>query len=47
MNRLLTTLCLAASLSAANILAADFVNKDILISAEDAVKLIGDRKSVV
>ncbi len=44
MNRLFTTLCLAASLSAANILAADYVNKDILISAEEAVKLIGNPK---
>jgi thiosulfate/3-mercaptopyruvate sulfurtransferase len=44
MNRLLMTLCLAASLSAANVLAADYVNKDILISAEDAVKLIGNPK---
>jgi len=44
MNRLLMTLCLTASLSAANVLAADFVNKDILISAEDAVKLIGNPK---
>ncbi len=44
MNRLLITLCLTASLSAANVLAADFVNKDILISAEDAVKLIGNPK---
>lgn len=44
MNRLLMTLCLAASLSAANVLAADYVNKDILISAEEAVKLIGNPK---
>lgn len=44
MNRLLTTLCLAASLSAANVLAADYANKDILISAEEAVKLIGNPK---
>ncbi|MDD2828132.1 MAG: rhodanese-like domain-containing protein [Sulfuricurvum sp.] len=44
MNRLLTTLCLAASLSAANVLAADYVNKDILISAEEAIKLIGNPK---
>jgi thiosulfate/3-mercaptopyruvate sulfurtransferase len=44
MNRLLKTLCLVASLSAANVLAADYVNKDILISAEDAVKLIGNPK---
>ncbi len=44
MNRLLTTLCLAASLSAANVLAADYVNKGILISAQEAVKLIGNPK---
>ncbi len=44
MNRLLSTLCLAASLSAANVLAADYANKDILISAEEAVKLIGNPK---
>ncbi|HEX5710519.1 MAG TPA: rhodanese-like domain-containing protein [Sulfuricurvum sp.] len=44
MNRLLTTLCLAASLSAANVLAADYANKSILISAEEAVKLIGNPK---
>ena len=44
MNRLFTTLCLATSLYAANVLAADYVNKDILISAEDAVKLIGNPK---
>ncbi len=44
MNRLLTTLCLAASLSAANVLAADYVNKNILISADEAVKLIGNPK---
>lgn len=44
MNRLLTTLCLAASLSAANALAADYANKNILISAEEAVKLIGNPK---
>jgi len=44
MNRLLMTFCLAASLSAANVLAADYVNKDILISAEEAVKLIGNPK---
>jgi len=44
MNRLFTTLCLATSLYTANVLAADYVNKDILISAEDAVKLIGNPK---
>jgi thiosulfate/3-mercaptopyruvate sulfurtransferase len=44
MNRLLITLCLAASLSAANVLAADYANKDILISADEAVKLIGNPK---
>lgn len=45
MNRLLKTLCVAASLSAAVALAADdYVNKDILISAEEAVKLIGNPK---
>lgn len=44
MNRLLTTLCLAASLSAANVIAADYVNKNILISADEAVKLIGNPK---
>lgn len=44
MNRLLTTLCLAASLSAANVLAADYANKGILISAQEAVKLIGNPK---
>ncbi|MGZ5207642.1 MAG: rhodanese-like domain-containing protein [Sulfuricurvum sp.] len=44
MNRLLTTLCLTTSLSVANILAAGYTNKEILISAEDAVKLIGNPK---
>lgn len=44
MNRLFTTLCLATSLYAASVLAADYVNKDILISAKDAVKLIGNPK---
>jgi thiosulfate/3-mercaptopyruvate sulfurtransferase len=44
MNRWLTTLCLAASLSAANVLAADYANKGILISAQEAVKLIGNPK---
>jgi thiosulfate/3-mercaptopyruvate sulfurtransferase len=46
MNRLLKTLCVAASLSAATVLmAADgYKNNTILISAEEAVKLIGNPK---
>lgn len=46
MNRLLKTLCVAASLSASTILmAADgYKNNSILISAEEAVKLIGNPK---
>jgi len=45
MNRLLKTLCVAASLSAAAAMAADgYVNNKILISAEEAVKLIGNPK---
>jgi thiosulfate/3-mercaptopyruvate sulfurtransferase len=36
------TLCFAVSISAASILAVDYANKDILITAEDAVKLIGN-----
>jgi thiosulfate/3-mercaptopyruvate sulfurtransferase len=46
MNRLLKTLCVAASLSAATVLmAADgYKNNNILISAEEAVKLIGNPK---
>lgn len=45
MNRLLKTLCVAASLSAAAAMAADgYVNNNILISAEEAVKLIGNPK---
>ncbi|MGD9970503.1 MAG: sulfurtransferase [Sulfuricurvum sp.] len=45
MNRLLKTLCVAASLSAATVMAADgYKNNDILISAEEAVKLIGNPK---
>lgn len=45
MNRLLKTLCVAASLSAAAAMAADgYANKNILISAEEAVKLIGNPK---
>jgi thiosulfate/3-mercaptopyruvate sulfurtransferase len=46
MNRLLKTLCVAASLSAATVLmAADgYKDNSILISAEEAVKLIGNPK---
>lgn len=45
MNRLLKTLCVAASLSAVAAMAADgYKNNDILISAEEAVKLIGNPK---
>ena len=45
MNRLLKTLCVAASLSAAAAMAADgYTNNNILISAEEAVKLIGNPK---
>lgn len=45
MNRLLKTLCVAASLSAAAVLAADgYKDNSILISAEEAVKLIGNPK---
>lgn len=46
MNRLLKTLCVAASLSAASVLmAADgYKDNSILISAEEAVKLIGNPK---
>ncbi len=46
MNRLLKTLCVAASLSASTILmAADgYKNNSILISAEEAVKLVGNPK---
>lgn len=46
MNRLLKTLCVAASLSASSVLmAADgYKDNSILISAEEAVKLIGNPK---
>ena len=46
MNRLLRTLCVAASLSASTVLmAADgYKDNNILISAEEAVKLIGNPK---
>lgn len=46
MNRLLKTLCVAASLSASTVLmAADgYKDNSILISAEEAVKLIGNPK---
>lgn len=45
MNRLLKTLCVAASLSAATVIAADgYKDNSILISAEEAVKLIGNPK---
>jgi thiosulfate/3-mercaptopyruvate sulfurtransferase len=46
MNRLLKTLCVAASLSASTILmAADgYKDNSILISAEEAVKLVGNPK---
>lgn len=45
MNRLLKTLCVVASLSASAALAADgYVNNNILISADEAVKLIGNPK---
>ena len=46
MNRLLKTLCVAASLSAATVLVAAEGYKDntILISAEEAIKLIGNPK---
>jgi len=45
MNRWFKSLCVVASLSAASALAADsYANKNILISAEEAVKLIGNPK---
>jgi thiosulfate/3-mercaptopyruvate sulfurtransferase len=45
MNRWLKSLCVVASLSASSVMAADgYVNKDILISADEAVKLIGNPK---
>lgn len=44
MKGLLKALCVAATLAAAPVLADSYENNDILISAEDAVKLIGDPK---
>lgn len=45
MRKLLKALCVLATLSVASLNADDgYVNNDILISAEDAVKLIGDPK---
>ncbi len=45
MKRLLQTLCVAATLGLSTVVAGnDYVNKDILISAEEAIKLIGDGK---
>ncbi|MDD5052160.1 MAG: rhodanese-like domain-containing protein [Sulfuricurvum sp.] len=45
MNRWLKSLCVVASLSASSVMGADgYANKDILISADDAVKLIGNPK---
>lgn len=45
MNRWLKSLCVVASLSASSVMAADgYVDKDILISADEAVKLIGNPK---
>jgi thiosulfate/3-mercaptopyruvate sulfurtransferase len=45
MNRWLKSLCVVASLSASSLMAADgYVDKDILISADEAVKLIGNPK---
>jgi thiosulfate/3-mercaptopyruvate sulfurtransferase len=45
MKRLLKTLCVAATLSFVSAMANDgYKNNDILISAEEAVKLIGDPK---
>jgi len=45
MNKWFKTLCVAVTLSIATLFASDgYTNNDILISAEDAVKLIGDPK---
>lgn len=45
MNRWLKSLCVVASLSAGTLMAADgYANKDILIAADEAVKLIGNPK---
>lgn len=45
MNRWLKSLCVVASMSAATLMAADgYANKDILITADEAVKLIGNPK---
>jgi thiosulfate/3-mercaptopyruvate sulfurtransferase len=45
MNRWLKSLCVVASLSSASLMAADgYANKDILISADEAIKLIGNPK---
>lgn len=45
MKKLLQTLCVAVTLSLTTAVAGnDYVNKDILISAEEAIKLIGDEK---
>ncbi len=45
MKRLLQTLCVAATLSFTTAVAGnDYVNKNILISAQEAIKLIGDEK---
>ena len=44
MSKLLMTFSLAASLCVVNMFASDYANKNILISAEEAVKLIGNPK---
>jgi thiosulfate/3-mercaptopyruvate sulfurtransferase len=45
MNRWLKSLCVVASISASSLMAADgYTNKDILIAADEAVKLIGNPK---
>ncbi|MDD2267863.1 rhodanese-like domain-containing protein [Sulfuricurvum sp.] len=45
MNRWLKSLCVVASLSASSVMAADgYADKNILISADEAVKLIGNPK---
>lgn len=44
MSRLLSILCLFASLSVESALGAEYTNKNILISAQEAVKLIGNPK---
>ncbi len=45
MKKMLQALCVTATLSLAPLLAGEgYVNNDILISAEDAIKLIGNKK---